>query len=157
MFAVLNILIGHRMRRPPAQRDVFVLQARHPRPQVDRFYVVLDYYGSARIPKEGLGFPAIRAGSSTSTPPRCPHPMRFKLSSPSLRAAPAGAACFVPSSTSKALSATLPITTPARNHSSGAPNPVPSLLRQAAGTKRQSRSIRRAAGRKYPRRSNRVE
>ena len=65
---MLNILIGHRMRRPPAQRDVFVLQARHPRPQVDRFYVVLDYYGSARIPKEGLGFPAIRAGSSTSTP-----------------------------------------------------------------------------------------
>jgi hypothetical protein len=39
-------------------------------------------------------------------------------------------ACFVPSSTSKALSiTTLPITTPARNHSSGTPIPVPSLLR----------------------------
>jgi hypothetical protein len=36
-------------------------------------------------------------------------------------------ACFVPSSTSKALSVTtLPITTPARNHSSRAPIPVPS-------------------------------
>jgi hypothetical protein len=142
LFAALNILdgtvVGQCMQRHRHQEFLrFLNRLERDVPEGRLIHVVLTIMEATSIPKSGLGSGAIRAGPSTSPPPRHPGSTRSKASSPSSPAAACSAACSVPSSTSRRPStATSPSTTLCPNRSTGRPTPIPSSLPQAAGTKR---------------------
>src|SRR5690349_8842010 len=107
LFAALNILdgtvIGQCMQRHRHQEFLrFLNRLERDIPAGRLVHVVLDNYGShTRTPKSEPGWRAIRAGCSTSPPPRRPGSMRLKVFSPSSRAAACNVKRSAPSSSSK--------------------------------------------------------